>query len=173
MNQEELKSVIAEVREFMKDAFVSGVEGEAAKVYLPYTNQQGDALYFFIGKRVGRNNFSLLIPVESIGLIAVNDTLVRLQAMLQTYGLQLTQEAIICDEHYNHPMQTRLRDMTHAILGIDGIRRLWKTEYDRRPDAESEDSKSLSNKTQPSPSRRGPGLRRVRAKGSTPTSKRR
>ncbi len=133
MNKHELRTIDQEAQRFMKDIKITEVES-SAKLELPFTNSSGDNLYIFITKRSKARKFTLLIPVESTGLFATNPTLLLLQPMLKTYNLLLTQEAVIMEES-NLPLHQRIRNLTQAVVGIDGVRRLWKAEFDRRTNA--------------------------------------
>lgn len=154
MNKHEVKTVKQEAQRFSKDVTVIAADEGALKLELPFLNVELRPLYFFAAKRKGSKKFSLLIPVESTGLLAVNSTLVRLQPILKTYGLLISQEAVIMEES-NLPLNKRISNFSQALIAIDGIRRLWKAEYEiRRQDGtESEAVKSTSNSTNDRPSR--------------------
>lgn len=79
----------------------------------------------FVGKPKHSNKFLLLIPVESTGILAVDSTLAILQRVAATYGVMLTQEAVLREESQN-PLHERISNMTQLLIGIDGIIRLWK-----------------------------------------------
>jgi hypothetical protein len=127
MNKHEIQTIRQEAQRFMKDMNLSIVE-DAVKLESSFTNVKGESIYLFISKRRSTKKFTLLIPVESTGLLAVNNTLSILQKVLQTYGLILTQEAVIMEES-KLPLHQRIRNMTQALISIDGIIRLWRVTY--------------------------------------------
>lgn len=131
MNKHELQTVRQEAQRYSKDAKVELIKDlEAAKISLPYELHGIGSLYFFIAKKKNSKKFMLMLPVESAGLMAVAETMSRLQPLLTTYGLIITAESVILEDS-TKPLNQRIRLMTQALLGIDGIRRLWKSEYKR------------------------------------------
>lgn len=153
MNKHEEKTVKQESQRFSKDIVITQAGAHSLKLELPFMSVDLKPLYFFVSKRKDSKKFSLLIPVESTGLVAVNDTLARLQPMLETYGLLLSQEAVIMEESHIS-LHKRISNMTQALIAIDGIRRLWKVEYEtRRIDVtESKGSQSTSHSPDDRPS---------------------
>lgn len=149
MNKKEIRTVNQEAQRFMKDTKLVLVEEvDSVKLELSFSDPKSQALYLFVAKRKGEKTFSLMLPVESVGMIAVDETLVRLQPLLKTYGLILTQEAVIIEENTKLPLHKRIRNMSQALVAVDGIRRLWKVEFDRRTEAnaiESKNTKPTSN----------------------------
>lgn len=120
------------------------------RVILPFQNQEEKQLYFFI--TVSKKRFSLLLPVESAGLIAVKSTLAILQPMLKTYGLILTSEAVIMEVNHKLPLHKRIHNMSQAIINMDGVRRLWKSQL-RREDAQGKAVEPTSYSADDRPSR--------------------
>lgn len=134
MNEREIKTVKQEAARFSKDIFVTVAGSTGVKLELPYYNAALSPLYFFVVKRKGAKKFSLLLPVESIGVLPVDGTLSILQELLKTYQVLVSQEADIMEEN-DYPLHTRIKIMTQALVAIDGIRRLWQVEHDRRTNA--------------------------------------
>lgn len=156
VNNRELRTVKeATERSVRGTKLVPVVEENAVRLELPFYNIEKESLYFFIARRPKQRRFTLLIPVESTGLLAVNDTLIRLQPMLKGYGLMLTQDAVIMEENVALPLHTRILNMSQALAAIDGVRRLWKVEYEtrRRNATESETAKSVGHSADNSSSR--------------------
>lgn len=145
MNKHEISTIRQEAQRFTKGITVVEFDLDSVKLELPYINADKEPLYFFVTKRKGMKKFSLLVPVASVGLYASNNTLSLLQPFLKTYGLLLSQDATIMEES-TLPLNQRFRNLAQAIIGIDGIRRLWKVENDRRNIAiKSQDIESVSN----------------------------
>ena len=147
MNKHEIRTVKQEAQRFTKGINVTEIDACVLKVELPYTNQTGKNLYFYVTKRKGEKKFSIMTTVDSVGLSTLNSTLTRLQPLLKTYGLILTQDHIILEESVI-PLNQRFKNMAQAVIGIDGIRRLWKVEYYSYRSINaiiSEDTKSISN----------------------------
>src|SRR5208337_1047416 len=160
VNKRELKTVRDAANRFMPGLKVVEVpeSPNTVRIDIPLLkpSRMYSKMYFFIGRRKKDGRFRLLIPVESTGLLAVDNTLSRLQPLLKEYGLMLTQDAVIMEENISVPLDERIGNMTRAILVIDGIRNLWQIEYDRKEDShgtESEETKPVSNNTNNRPSR--------------------
>lgn len=132
MNNKEIRTIEQEAHRFSKDILVITAGQVGVKLELPFMSAEQTPLYFFVEKRKGAKKFSLMMPVESTGLIAVSSTLVLLQPLFRTYGLLITQDAIIIEEEDHLSLHLRIKNMTQAIISIDGIRRLWIAEHDRR-----------------------------------------
>ena len=118
----------------MPDCAIGNVRGvlNAIMVELPLLGLDGKPLYFYVARRTGNKRFSLLLPTESIGILPINSTLLILQQILRGYGLLLSQEAVILEENIGIALHKRMSTMAQAAIAIDGIRRLWKTEFDKR-----------------------------------------
>jgi len=162
MNKVETRTIRDAMERFMPDtelrlAVVKGNGKDrpdfvAVKVLLPMQSVDKEQLYFFVAKRSTERRFSILIPVESVGIRAVSTALVILQDVLRTYNLILTQEAVIMEQDLALPFHKRMTKMAQAVVAIDGIRRLWKTQL-RSNNAEGQDSKSVGNSANDRPSR--------------------
>lgn len=144
MNKHEIQTIKQEAQRFTKGIKIIPADESAIKLELPYTNEGGEALYFFVAKRKGAKKFSLLVPVVSVGLVDLPSTLAILQPFLKTYGLLLSQEATIMEES-NLPLNVRFKNMAQTVIGIDGICRLWKVQYGRQNASESKDPQPTSN----------------------------
>lgn len=140
MNSKELKTIREAASYFMRGTLVQPIEGvsNSARIELPLLSIDKKPLYFFIIKRKDTRRFSLILHVESIGILPVADTLSRLQSILTTYSLLLSQDAIIMEENIKIPLHQRIANVAQAVIAVDGIRRLWKTELIRRTHAESQ-----------------------------------
>lgn len=127
----------------------------AVKATLPFRSIGGKDMYFFISKRNSEKRLSLLIPVESTGILAVDSTLAILQDVLKTYNLILTQEAVIMEQEIALPFHKRMGKMAQALIAIDGIRRLWITQQTnlRSTNAEGQDPQSTGDSPNNRPSR--------------------
>jgi hypothetical protein len=157
VNKRELKTIREAAARFMPSLKVEEVTEFSNSVRMdipsPKSSKMYSRTYFFIGRRKKDGRFKLLVPVESIGLLAVNNTLARLQPLLCEYGLMLTQDAVIMEENISIPLEERIGNMTRAIIAIDGIRKLWQLEYDRSYNVKSEETKPISNSPNDRPSR--------------------
>lgn len=150
MNPKEIKTIREAADRFMKHTTVWRVEGvsNSVRVELPFSGVDQKPLYFFIIKRKETRRFSLILHVESIGISSVKDTLAILQGILTTYGLLLSTDAVIMEENIKIPLHQRIANVAQAIIGIDGIRRMWKIEFNRRTqNAESEIAGQESHST--------------------------
>lgn len=149
MNPKEVKTIREAADRFMKHTTVWRVEGvpNSVRVELPFPGIDQKPLYFFVIKRKDTRRFSLILHTESIGIFSTQDTLARLQAILITYGLLLSEDAVIMEENIKIPLHQRIANVAQAIIGIDGIRRLWKTELNRRTNAESQIAGQESHST--------------------------
>jgi len=148
LNAREKRTIKQEAERFMKGIVIKdAAEPSAVILELPMLDAKKNPIRFFIGKRPKAKKFSLLVPIESVGLLAVNSTLAKIQPVLKTYGLILSQTAVILEENHTLPLHKRIGNITQAIIGIDGLVRLWNSEFRRNPDAfESKDSKSVSDR---------------------------
>lgn len=135
MNGQAIRAVRDACKRFMPSLKVVEVVEETSTLRVIVSENPN--LYFFIGKRKADGRFSLLIPVESAGITADSMTLVRLQPLLKTYGLLLSQEAVIMEENIKLPLHERVGIMVWALISLDGIRRLWHEELKRMKNAES------------------------------------
>lgn len=136
MNGQAIRAVRDACKRFMPSLKIYEVQDEPNTLRIEISPTPN--LYFFIGKRKADGRFSLLVPVESAGLNAVSSTLVRLQPLLRTYGLLLSQDAVIMEENIKLPLDQRIGIMTWALIGLDGIRRLWHEESKRITNAQSQ-----------------------------------
>lgn len=153
MNGHEIRTIRQEAERFAKEVKVCDIgEEDSVKIELPYLNEEGEILYFFVAKRKNSKKFIMIMPVLSTGIITIPSTLALLQPLLGTYGLILTQDAVIIEES-GLSLNKRFRNMAQAIVSIDGIRRMWKTIQERSNAAKSKDSESISNSTNDSSSR--------------------
>jgi len=145
MNKHEIRTVKQEAERFAKGITLIE-EKDALKLELPYSSYEGVPLYFYILKRKGDKKFTLAIPVESTGVVKFETTLAILQPVLRTYGLIITQDAIIIEET-SIPLNQRLKNMAQAMIGIDSMRRFCKADSERRGTnaTESTDIESTSN----------------------------
>lgn len=141
MTKKEIRTVKQEAERFMKGIIFFEAEPDGLRLNLPFKDKRDVNIYFYVAKRKGSKKFSLLMPVESTGLLAVNSTLALLQPVLTTYGLLLSQTAVIMEES-SLSLHIRIQNMAQALIAIDGICRLWQAENDRRTNAaQSQDSK--------------------------------
>ena len=141
MTKKEIRTVKQEAERFMKGIIFFEAEPDGLRLNLPFKDKRDVNIYFYVAKRKGSKKFSLLMPVESTGLLAANSTLALLQPVLATYGLLLSQTAVIMEESFLS-LHIRIRNMAQALIAIDGICRLWQAENDRRTNAsQSQDSK--------------------------------
>ena len=133
MNKREIKVIYDAARRFMAECAIGNVPGvlNALRVEMPLLGLDGKPLYFYVAKRENKR-FGLILPTESIGILPVNTTLAMLQNVLRTYNLHLSQEGVIMEDNIAIPLHKRMAAISQAIIAIDGIRRLWKTEFDRR-----------------------------------------
>lgn len=129
MNKQDERAVREACKRFMPPLTLVEVPEESSTLKIVLSVNPN--LYFFVGKRKADGRFSLLIPVESIGFHAQPETLSRLQALLRTYGLLLSQDAVIMEENIKLPLDQRIGVMVWALIGLDGIRRLWQEESKR------------------------------------------
>ena len=151
MNKRDIRVVREAAKRFMADLAVYEVQDIASALKIEIPNST--PLYFFIIKRAKDGRFSLIIPVESAGLIAVDSTLTRLQPLLKSYNLILSSDRVIMEENIKIPLHERIGIMVRALIALDGVRRLWQVEADRRSDAESKVIESAGNGTNNRPSR--------------------
>ena len=137
MNKREMHVVQNEATRFMYGSKMLGVAdvSNSVRVEIPLLGFDGKPLYFYVVRRAKDGRFSLILPTESIGILPIDTTLSILQKILKTYGLLLSQEAVIMEENIAISLHKRMATMAQAIIAIDGIRRLWKTESDRRNNA--------------------------------------
>lgn len=150
MNKHEIQTIRQESQRFMKDIKLTEVEG-SVRLDLSFSDPQSNTLYLFVAKRKGNRSFSLLIPVQSTGILTVQSTLAMLQPLLKTYGLIISQDAVIMEENTKLSLNKRIRNMTQALIALDGIKRLWKVEFNRRQNAsESQVVEPTSNSADPS-----------------------
>jgi hypothetical protein len=147
MNKHEIQTIRQEAQRFMKDISLV-IEDSAIRLVLPFLNSQSEEMYFFVVKRKESKKFSLLIPVQSVGILAIESTLALLQPVLKTYGLLLSQDAVIMEES-KLSLHKRIGNVAQALIAIDGVRRLWKVEHDRRTEnaIESESIEPISDPT--------------------------
>src|SRR5208337_394947 len=131
MTKKEIRTVKQEAERFMKGIIFFEAEPDGLRLNLPFKDKRDVNIYFYVAKRKGSKKFSLLMPVESTGLLAANSTLALLQPVLATYGLLLSQTAVIMEESFLS-LHIRIRNMAQALIAIDGICRLWQAENDRR-----------------------------------------
>lgn len=149
MTSRELKTIKQECERVIGGVTIREVPEQlnAVMVTLPMSSSSGEYIYFFIVKRLKARKFSLILHVESIGISAIDSTLSTLQNILKSYGLLLSQDAVIMEEDTSISLSKRIRAMSQALIGIDGIRRLWKVENNRRNDVIREDTGSTGNDT--------------------------
>ena len=141
MTKKEIRTVKQEAERFMKGIIFFEAEPDGLRLNLPFKDQRDVNIYFYVAKRKGSKKFSLLMPVESTGLQAVNSTLALLQPILKTYGLLLSQTAVIMEES-TLSLHVRIQNMAQGLIAVDGIRRVWTVEHNRRENAaQSQDSK--------------------------------
>ena len=155
MTSKELRVIRQEAQRAIGSTKVETVPEQlnAARVFLPMKSASGGPIYFFVVKRLKARKFSLILHVDSIGILAVDTTLVLLQEVLQGYGLLLSQDAVIMEENTAVPLSERMRTMAQALIGIDGIRRLWQVQHDRRVHAEGKNPEPAGDATNNSASR--------------------
>lgn len=151
MNRKEEQTVKQEALRYSKDVCITPAGENGVKVEIPYMNLEQRPIYFFVVKRKDSKRFSLLLPVASAGIHPVNSTLALLQPFLRSYGLLLSQEAVIMEESH-HSLHFRIKTFAQALLGIDGIRRLWDEES-KRINAESKTAESTGDSANDRPSR--------------------
>lgn len=126
MNKKEVHTIVQEAQRFMKDVSVSPTEeDDCMKVELTFSDPKSHLLYLFVAKRKKDKRFTVMMPVGSTGLLATNQTLSLLQPLLKSYGLILTQDAVIVEENINLALHKRIRNMSQALVAVDGICRLW------------------------------------------------
>lgn len=102
-------------------------ETQSLQVELPFNRGTANPLYYFIIKRSRNKHVSLILPSISMGILPTPSTLSILQKLLTSYGISLLEEGIIAEENYNKPLNVRLAAMAQALLGIDGVVRLWNS----------------------------------------------
>ena len=156
MNKREMRVILQEAARAMPGSTVHEVEGvsNSVRVKTPFVGLDGEFLYFYVFKRAQNNRFSMMLPTESIGILPVITTMAILQKILRTYGLLLSQEAAIIEENVALPLHKRMAIISQALVGIDGIRRLWKVEFDRRTNASESETSGQSSKPADSSSSR-------------------
>lgn len=150
MNKKEIRTIDQEAQRFMKDTKLTPTEeDDCVRLDLTFSDPKSQALYLFVSKRKKDKRFTLMIPVQSTGIIAATETLALLQPLLKTYGLILTQQAVITEESINLPLHKRIRNMSQALVAIDGIRRLWNVAKEAVQEGniatKSQDIKSISH----------------------------
>lgn len=140
MNNKEVKTIREAALEFMKKATVTLVAdvSNTVRIELPVLGNDKKPLYMFVIKRKDSRRFSIIAHTESVGILPGNETLNILQAMLDSYGLLLSPEAVIMEENVKIPLHQRIGTMAQALIGVDGVRRLWKSESLRRPNVTSQ-----------------------------------
>lgn len=159
MNNKELKVIREAAKMFIPKCIVTLVDiiPNSVKIELPILDATGTPMYMFIIKRQGSRRFSLIIPIDSIGIIPVDNTLALLQALLRTYNLQLANK-VIMEENYKTSLHKRIGAMAQALIGIDGVKRMWEAVYNGRLNVTGTDPRPESNVTVNSQPGGGPGL---------------
>lgn len=127
MDKHDLRTIIQESKRFLKDIKVTKEEN-VYKLELPFVDLKGKPLYFFINKHNETKKFMLMMPVESAGILATQSSLAILQKVAATFTVMLTQDAVLV-ENTKLSLHIRIQNMTHLLLAIDGIKRLWKVTY--------------------------------------------
>src|SRR6266404_8471239 len=97
MNRHELQTIKQEAQRFTKGIKITEAAADALRLELPYVNAESEGLYFFVVKQGGSKKFVLVLPAVSVKIITDGITLSLLQPLLKTYGIQLSQDAIMTE----------------------------------------------------------------------------
>jgi hypothetical protein len=151
VNSKEIRAVRDASKRFMPSLVVDEVPDLPNSLRI--TVSVDPSIYFFVGRRGSDGRFYFLLPIQSAGLIPSTSTLERLQPLLKSYGLLLSQEAVIIEENIKIPLHERIGKMVWALIALDGVRRLWKVEADRRENVKSEDTEPVGHNPNNSSSR--------------------
>lgn len=140
MNRVEIKTIRDAAQLFMKHATASPVidVSNCIKIELPFLGYDQKPLHMFVIKRKDSRRFSIIVHIEASGILSTRDSMAILQPVLKTYGLLLSAEAVIMEENIDIPLHRRISAMAQALIGLDGLRRLWQSESNRSSNAASE-----------------------------------